>query len=61
MDRFPISAALKAMFRPKFRGFERQIEGLKSDTDQLTTLITQLDRRLGADRAIDDLTKGKGE
>ena len=61
MDRFSISSALKAMFRPKFRGFEREVEALKGDTRQLTTLITTLDRRLGTDRAIDDLTEGKCE
>ncbi|MBD59018.1 MAG: hypothetical protein CL808_02695 [Citromicrobium sp.] len=61
MDRFALSAALKAVFRPKFRGFEREIDALKGDTAQITTLITNIDKRLGTDRAIDDLTEGKGE
>ena len=55
------AAALKAVFRPMFRGFDEEICAIKDEAQSLTRRVDAIERKVGMDRAIDALTKGKGE
>ncbi|MDG6079741.1 hypothetical protein E3U23_11130 [Erythrobacter litoralis] len=59
-----IRAALRAAFPPKFSGVQKffaDIDGLKAEAEQLTRRAERIERLLGADRGITELTQGKGE
>ncbi len=55
------AAALKAAFRPMFRGFDDEISAIKNEAQSLTRRVDAIERKVGMERAIDALTKGKGE
>lgn len=55
------AAALKAAFRPMFRGFDDEITAIKNEAQSLTRRVDAIERKVGMERAIDAVTKGKGE
>lgn len=59
-----IRAILRAAFPPKFMGVQQffaDVDGLKDEAEQLKQRAERIERLLGPDRAITDLTEGKGE
>lgn len=60
MNKRTIAMLLKTAFRPVFRGFDDEIEGIRHEASQLTARVARIEKYTGLDRAVDALTDGKG-